>query len=300
MITYIFGICLVQFSTTYLLEDNTDPLAVEFVHEYWGSVFKAMLSLYWASTGGESWRYLAEPLRSVGSHAHFLFLVYIAFFMFVIMNTLTSLFVEAALENSDHDHAKQIREEISKKKKYMSDLRKLYHLVDADGDGELTLREFQKGCTDAELEAFANSLDIETTDLEEVFFLLSNQGRQPVDMEAFVMGCIKLRGPARSTDLNFLLHEHSKFQKITAHVLDVHTAKLEHILQVLPKQFTPLRERAPAPPQTSTSVTPEMSVPVPQAQQVDLSVLAGCISAVHDVAQQDELMLLDEEVPADK
>eukprot|EP00747_Dinoflagellata_sp_TGD_P103841 gnl/TRDRNA2_/TRDRNA2_169097_c0_seq2.p1 gnl/TRDRNA2_/TRDRNA2_169097_c0~~gnl/TRDRNA2_/TRDRNA2_169097_c0_seq2.p1 ORF type:complete len:307 (+),score=56.84 gnl/TRDRNA2_/TRDRNA2_169097_c0_seq2:3-923(+) len=305
MITYIYGIIFVQFTTTHLLEGDSDPAAIELLHEYWGTVFKAMLSLYWASTSGESWRYLAEPLRGVGGHAHFLFLVYIAFFMFVITNTLTSLFVEAALDNSEHDHAKQIREEMNKKQKYIDDLKKLYHLVDDDGDGELTLDEFQAGCGDAELEAFANSLDIETSDLSQVFFLLSNQGRQAVDMDAFVTGCIKLRGPARSSDLNLLLHEHYRLQQTAAHFFGTYSAKLEHLEEILPQK---------APPQTSTPPELEarlarieqlllhrkVSVPQDKPQQnavpfpgISLPVLTGHIGAANDVGEHDERKFLE-------
>ena len=49
--------------------------------------------------------------------------------------------------------------------------------------------------------AFASSLDIEASQLEQFFGILSGGGERVVDLETFVVGCIKLRGVAKSMDL---------------------------------------------------------------------------------------------------
>ena len=45
--------------------------------------------------------------------------MYVGFFMFVVMNSLTSLFVDATLSYSQKDHDNTVRELLRNKKMYM-------------------------------------------------------------------------------------------------------------------------------------------------------------------------------------
>eukprot|EP00747_Dinoflagellata_sp_TGD_P099278 gnl/TRDRNA2_/TRDRNA2_167691_c1_seq5.p1 gnl/TRDRNA2_/TRDRNA2_167691_c1~~gnl/TRDRNA2_/TRDRNA2_167691_c1_seq5.p1 ORF type:complete len:133 (+),score=23.13 gnl/TRDRNA2_/TRDRNA2_167691_c1_seq5:174-572(+) len=96
-----------------------------------------------------------------------------------------------------------------------------------------------------ELEAFAASLHIDTSDLEQVFRLLSNDGRDSVDVDSFVMGCMKIKGTAKSMDVCALLHEQHKakeanddFQKLCKDSLGRINARMEYLLKVMPDQVT--------------------------------------------------------------
>merc|ERR1719469_1414146 len=46
-----------------------------------------------------------------------------------------------------------------------------------------------------------SSIDIESQDLDQFFCILSSNGERPVDVETFVVGCIKLKGVARAMDM---------------------------------------------------------------------------------------------------
>ncbi len=133
----------------------------------------------------------------------------------VIVNTLTALFVETSLSNAERDHAKLLKEELNKRDEYVKEVRRLFLWADADGDGELSLEEFQRVLNrhEHDLMIFASSLRVEIDDLETVFNLLSHDGQQKVDVEAFVVGCIRVRGMAKSSDLNALIHEHRRSQE---------------------------------------------------------------------------------------
>ena len=66
----------------------------------------------------------------------------------------------------------------------------------------------QEHMEDPALQAFATSLEIEVNDLEQFFSILSSGGKRQVDLESFVVACIKMRGSARSMDLFDLLLAH--------------------------------------------------------------------------------------------
>eukprot|EP00747_Dinoflagellata_sp_TGD_P099273 gnl/TRDRNA2_/TRDRNA2_167691_c1_seq1.p1 gnl/TRDRNA2_/TRDRNA2_167691_c1~~gnl/TRDRNA2_/TRDRNA2_167691_c1_seq1.p1 ORF type:complete len:124 (+),score=24.96 gnl/TRDRNA2_/TRDRNA2_167691_c1_seq1:174-545(+) len=96
-----------------------------------------------------------------------------------------------------------------------------------------------------ELEAFAASLHIDTSDLEQVFRLLSNDGRDSVDVDSFVMGCMKIKGTAKSMDVCALLHEQHKakeanteFHKLCQDSFLRINARIDYLLKILPNQAT--------------------------------------------------------------
>eukprot|EP00747_Dinoflagellata_sp_TGD_P132370 gnl/TRDRNA2_/TRDRNA2_175073_c0_seq1.p1 gnl/TRDRNA2_/TRDRNA2_175073_c0~~gnl/TRDRNA2_/TRDRNA2_175073_c0_seq1.p1 ORF type:complete len:515 (-),score=90.45 gnl/TRDRNA2_/TRDRNA2_175073_c0_seq1:158-1555(-) len=213
MVTYMFGICFVQAVTAHRSLGLASEAEESKLLEYWGSLGTAMLSLYLSSTGGDSWRFVAEPLWQVGPHYYVLFLFYIAFFAFVITNTFTSLFVEATMDISERDYARDIARVIQQKSEYVLQLKKLFTFIDHDDSGEISYAEFLDMLEDKNMQAFASKLEIEPMDLTTLFALLSHDGQRKVDLEAFVVGCMKIRGPAKSLDLISLMNGHRKSQK---------------------------------------------------------------------------------------
>merc|ERR1712203_1019215 len=113
-----------------------------------------MHSLYLSSTGGSDWADIALPLREAGAHYYIIFVFYIGFFMFVVMNTLTSLFVDATLQYSQKDEDDLIYEQLHQKEEYMHKITGLFVKIRGDswqaGD-EITYEEFGKHLHDASL-----------------------------------------------------------------------------------------------------------------------------------------------------
>jgi len=220
--SYMFGICFLQACTAALKDENLvlSPKTQKGIGNYWSSVSTSMHSLYIVSTNGEDWPKVAEPLWEVGGLFYFLFMIYIAFFLFVVINTLTSLFVELTIAQSEQDTQMAIQLELDKKDMYIKRLQAFYDKMDYNQDGSITYDEFCTHLNDPEVRAFASCLDIEVVDTKQFFCILSNNGTRAVDLETFVVGCIKLRGMAKSMDLMDLIfahkqatHEHRNFAR---------------------------------------------------------------------------------------
>ena len=101
--------------------EDVDSELEQDLYRSWGGIYKAMNSLYMASTGGDDWRNFADCFYPVGIHYYFLFQTYIAFFMFVILNTLTSLFIEVTIDCAERDQAKETQRAMQQKSKYLKD-----------------------------------------------------------------------------------------------------------------------------------------------------------------------------------
>merc|ERR1712050_69807 len=98
-----------------------------------------------------------------------------------------------------------------------------------DGSGDISEDEFCRHLKDPEMVAFASSLEIEVVDVAQFFNIISGNGKYPVDVETFVVGCIKLKGLAKSIDLLGLIH----LQKKATRIRDV----LRHIVNSNSKNY---------------------------------------------------------------
>jgi len=211
IITYVIGIVIVQASTAALMDDIDKPGSMsqsgkDGIKKYWDSLIGAMLSLYSSTTGGEDWMHVAESLKAVGTSYHFLFLLYIAFFLFVIVNTLTSLFVGTAMKNAERDQDSIIAEEMRRKGEYIRKIKSIFQSIAKEDQKTLTKDDFDMVLQDRSMIAWMSSLEIEPVDVEHFFHILSSAGEHEVDIDTFVVGCMKLRGPARSMDLLGLIN----------------------------------------------------------------------------------------------
>lgn len=164
-----------------------------------------MVSLYAAVTGGLDWVDMSDSLSEVGESYRLFFYVYVAFFLFVITNTLISLFVEMAVTNADKDHQGFIAEELRRYHEHVRKIKFAFHKIARKNEANLTKDDFEKMFADPEMLAFMGSLEIAPMDLVQFFNILSNNGKTAVDIEQFVVGCMKLKGAARSMDLVVLI-----------------------------------------------------------------------------------------------
>lgn len=215
----MFGICFVQFLAAFKQENeqggHVDGQLEEMLDDAWGSVLQAMYTLFKVSTGGVSWGEVSDPMFHMGWQMLGMFLIYMAFFMFVMTNVVTAIFVSSAEEYASKDEHAMMLDQLQAKQKYVQQVIPLYLEMDRDNNGEVTKAEFQKYISDPRMAAFATNLDIDTMDLHQFFHVLSGGGEMPVDLDAFVDGCIRLRGTARSLDVYDLkIRQNSLAQEI--------------------------------------------------------------------------------------
>merc|ERR1711881_308036 len=101
-----------------------------------------MLSLYWVSTGGVDWKDVGDSVQEMGPVPFSFFLFYIAFFMFVVVNSVTSIFIEATVQNAQRDQQTFINDEIKKKRMYVEQVRNLFQKIDKGEAGEISWEDF--------------------------------------------------------------------------------------------------------------------------------------------------------------
>merc|ERR1719329_2018101 len=238
ILTMMFGLTFLQATIDYLEESSAGGATHQGVEAdlllHWGSIGTAMMTLFKATTGGDDWSGAAGPLWEAGRHYYAIFVLYVAFWMFIFMNVLTSIFVDSVQSYAEEETQEIIRDQLDRRQEYMAKIVKLFMSIDKDGSGEVHFDEFNKHMGDPELSAFAASLDLEANDLEQFFSILSLGGRRKVSLETFVVGCIKLRGPAKSMDVTEMLltqREGAEHQRFFEKRCMAEIGKLHHILR---------------------------------------------------------------------
>lgn len=213
---YIFGLIFLQATVRFLQENQLAPAEEERLLRSWGSLTTAMTTLLQASTGGEDWGSIAEPLNWMGDMYYGFFLFYLLSFMLVVMNTVTGLFVEATMNQSTHDRAMLIQNELDRKEEYIEQLRSLFEEIDANGDGRMHMLEFLNTLRDPRMQAFVGTLNIDVSDAVSFFQMLVNNSDNPeqgIDSETFVVGCIKLQGEAKAQDIYEVISNQKRMLK---------------------------------------------------------------------------------------
>merc|ERR1719181_519984 len=115
------------------------------------------------------------------------------------------------MANSERDQQMVIQLEMERKQHYIDKLQAFYDTLDENRDGEVCYEEFCRHVETPQMQAFASSLEIDTSDAKQFFCILSDHGKRQVDIETFVVGCIKLKGQAKSMDLMDLVYAHRQF-----------------------------------------------------------------------------------------
>lgn len=175
-----------------------------------GTVYSAMISLFKAISGGKDWHELYVPLAETGSLTGGTFIFYIFFVVFGVLNVVTGAFVDSMRLVSEKDHDTVVDAEMKKVDTFRKDVTKMFLDADMDASGTLSWDEFEQHLQDERVGAFFRSLQIDTSQARALFLLLDIEESDEVPIEKFVQGCMRMRGDAKSIDVNMLLYETEK------------------------------------------------------------------------------------------
>lgn len=210
MVLYVFGIVFTQAATDHRAEmsDAYVPSAVDNkLREFYGSLPRAIFTLYKSMCGGLSWHEAVYPLSDMGSLYVGCFVSFIAFVYFAMMNVVTGLFCQSAIESAQHDQQDLIQEQLQEKERYIKLVQALFEEMDESNDGSITFDEFEVHLNDERMKAFFKTIDIDFSDAWTLFKLLDADGEGSVEVQEFVDGCLSMRGSAKGIQIGKVMYE---------------------------------------------------------------------------------------------
>mmetsp|Transcript_104318 Transcript_104318/g.292264 ORF Transcript_104318/g.292264 Transcript_104318/m.292264 type:complete len:717 (+) Transcript_104318:86-2236(+) len=197
LVVYVAGIYFAQMALTHRI-DNAGEASARELDGHFSSVGSAVMSLFQTVTGGLEWRHLVDPLvEHISPTMGVVFAFYIMFTSLALMNIVTGVFVETALQRGRED-----------KNVYMiNHLRDLFGVLDQNNNGMISWSELQEHLGDSKLLAFLQEIDIDVSEARGLFHLLDRDSSGTIDADEFLSGCLRLRGPAKALDMQLMMRE---------------------------------------------------------------------------------------------
>eukprot|EP00929_Paragymnodinium_shiwhaense_P101158 TRINITY_DN64016_c0_g1_i1.p1 TRINITY_DN64016_c0_g1~~TRINITY_DN64016_c0_g1_i1.p1 ORF type:complete len:711 (-),score=138.33 TRINITY_DN64016_c0_g1_i1:135-2213(-) len=213
LIIYFFAIVICQGVTNHLNETcNEGPCPFRAaLDESWGSLPRASMSLFQIISGGKDWDDLTRPLGSIDSSLTATVLVFIVFSQFAVLNVVTGVFCQGAVESAQRDREIMVQSLLTNKQVFIdtigSQFAQMFNKMGGGGGGGLSLEVFEHHLQEKSVREYFALLDLDVSDAWMLFKLLDEDGSGEIDIEEFVDGCLKLKGNARSIDLAKIGHE---------------------------------------------------------------------------------------------
>eukprot|EP00931_Biecheleriopsis_adriatica_P019449 TRINITY_DN13246_c0_g3_i1.p1 TRINITY_DN13246_c0_g3~~TRINITY_DN13246_c0_g3_i1.p1 ORF type:complete len:620 (+),score=118.22 TRINITY_DN13246_c0_g3_i1:33-1862(+) len=205
MIMYCFGIIL-----TDAVVGHLQALPPQFADESrigiilqlrFGSLHRSMITLFQCISGGLNWNEEVYALAEVSWAYSYLFLSYVTFCCFAVLNVMTGVFCNSAIQSAAKDQELAVQAIWQDRERYNSILMEIFGQIDCDQSGSITISEFEKHFNDKEVRALFASLELDASDAWTLFRALDTDGDNEVVAEEFLEGCMCMRGAAKSIDL---------------------------------------------------------------------------------------------------
>merc|ERR1712232_199969 len=180
---------------------NPDTQISQAVFHHYGSLGGSMASLFAAISGGEDWMHLSEPLEQLNKWYLLVFVFYVTFVLFGILNIVTAIFVEAASHVAEIDRDLVIQDDINREKKVIEKIKQIFISADTDGSGFLSKQELDVALESTDIVAYLKTLEWDVSEARGLFQLLDCEGKLEVGIDEFVYGMMRLKGCAKTLDI---------------------------------------------------------------------------------------------------
>jgi hypothetical protein len=208
------AIFFVQAASDYVRDHDDQRWSAlnEDLNTYFGSLWEAIYTLFRSISGGIDWGDPALALRQIHELYGIVYMVFVAFTLFAVLNVVTGTFVEHARLVASHDLDAVVQSQARRKDSYLRDVSMMFHEADPNHSGFITEQEFFQYLDDDRVQAFFSSLELgETTEaIRELFKLLDLNDSGAISHDEFTLGCLRIKGVARNLDLMRMISDHQR------------------------------------------------------------------------------------------
>jgi hypothetical protein len=208
----LFAILFVQFLGNSLHEGRLTAREEEALLVNFGSVLHAMFSLLQAQSGGRDWMDLYEIVKPLGLVAQFAFIFYIMLMMIAVMNIVAAVYLEKAMQIAKPNTETMMLEKHSQDLQDAKELLDLVSEMDTQHNGYITFSDFMRYMKEDRFRLYFDVRGLNVKDTTMFFKMLSaassngetgsgSDEEDHVDLNAFVTGCMRLKGVASCMDL---------------------------------------------------------------------------------------------------
>eukprot|EP00928_Gymnodinium_smaydae_P052768 TRINITY_DN36936_c0_g1_i2.p1 TRINITY_DN36936_c0_g1~~TRINITY_DN36936_c0_g1_i2.p1 ORF type:complete len:599 (-),score=126.98 TRINITY_DN36936_c0_g1_i2:36-1778(-) len=215
----VFGVFFVEGVLTYCVRgDRMTDASTETLRFYFGTLSKSVLTLNEAITGGLDWGTAYAAVATLGEFYSFVFLLFVAFSIVALMNVVNAVFVSSTLQKAQNDRELLAQSEMTSKKDFLRNMRKIFREIDKDHSGEIGFEELRSQMEVPAIGAYFSSIGVDVDQFEKLFRLLDTDKSGSINQEEFMFGCLRLKGAAKSLDIALMQQD---IRNIRQHVLEL-------------------------------------------------------------------------------
>jgi len=217
IIIYVFAIVFTDVSTEYISNFEISDSDTAFLKLRFADLERSMQTLFQSISNGLTWGDVADKMHKLSWVWGYLFVVYVAFCCFAVLNVMTGVFCQSAIESAERDQELHVQSVVTSKQQQIEMFMSVFKSIQIErgevASENLTYMEFEALFNEPHIKSFFQSLDVETSDAWTLFKLMDTSGNGDLDASEFVEGCMRLKGPARSIDVSLLMQEHKRMRK---------------------------------------------------------------------------------------
>eukprot|EP00434_Breviolum_minutum_P015959 symbB.v1.2.014067.t1/scaffold1007.1/size144738/12 len=248
LIVYVFAVLFAQAVHDYKIDAGNPPLSEreESASQiYFASLTETMLTLFMSIAGGVSWEEPVSTLKEISGWWTALYFAYIAsrlfvnsevharhqdtdmfvysvvqqallaeaFTYFAVLNVVTAVFCQSAIESASKDHTTVVQNMLDNKAAHLQKLRELFSKIGDESTGAITFGVFEEKISDQPVRDYFETLGLDVWDPWAFFKLLDTDGGGSVEVEEFFMGCLRFSGQASAMDVGKIIQDQSWLMK---------------------------------------------------------------------------------------
>jgi len=208
IVIYVFAIFFTHYAADHVKQGAVNSILIE---EHFGSLWTTLYTLFHCMLNGMSWYTIPSALYTIpgwtGPFLSFGFVGYLSFTMLAVLNVITGVFVDSAVETARTQREFLVQKEMEVKEQWLKEMRAIFLEMDADGSGTVNKDEIAEFCNDDRVHYYLTALGLDVHDTERLFELLDENRDGELDVDEFLAGCLRLKGMARSIDVYSLIHQ---------------------------------------------------------------------------------------------
>jgi len=217
---YMFAVLFTSAAQEHISASRHSSAGIIELDKSFGSLLRSMHTLYQAVTGGHDWGTTAAILSHIHDFWLLLFLVYQFVMTFALMNVITGVFCNGAIEGAQQDQNEVVEAHMAQMQKYVSKFKCLFRAIDSDHNGNITVDELEQHLEDEAVQAYLAAIDIEPKESWTLFALLDEDESEEIDLEEFILGCLRLKGAAKAVDVAKLSIENKILNSKLKHLME--------------------------------------------------------------------------------
>lgn len=247
LMIYIVAVFFTQSVTDHIVEVKVDdanwvPNADQVtLIVCFGSVMRAVLSLWQAISGGIDWDALVVPLlEQVSVISGLTFTAYVVFAILALLNVVTGVFVQTALQSARNEEDSFMSAQIVQ----------LFRIADTDGSATIGLEEINESLEDPVMLKEWKSIGVDAEDALYLFNILDLDGNGYVTFDEFLGGCLRLSGGAKAIDVLTVMQE----SRSNHSLVDLKLTELQNDLHDLTRHVLDSQPNAPNDPPAAAQI----------------------------------------------